>query len=108
MGGTDLLLGIDLGTSGLKAVLFDLQGNIAGRGYAANRYVSAGRGAAEQDPDGWWQGCCQAVRDALEQQGIAPSRIAAIGVCGFHHCPVFLSESGAPVRPTIVTHDERL
>lgn len=104
----NFLLGIDLGTSGLKAVLFDLKGNIVGRGYSANRYISIERGAAEQDPESWWQGCCKAIRDALKQRRIAPSKIAAIGVCGFHHCPVFLSKSGTPVRPTIVTHDKRL
>lgn len=34
--------------------------------------------------------------------------IAGIGVCGFHHCPVFLDAEGKPVRPTVVTHDSRL
>jgi xylulokinase len=34
--------------------------------------------------------------------------VLAVGVCGFHHCPVFLDAAGTPVRPTIVTHDNRL
>jgi xylulokinase len=34
--------------------------------------------------------------------------VAAVGVCGFHHCPVFLDADGTPVRPAIVTHDSRL
>jgi len=42
-----LLLGIDLGTSGLKAVVFDLDGNPLGKGLTANEYVTGPAGWAE-------------------------------------------------------------
>ena len=45
---------------------------------------------------------------ALARAGVRASSVAAVGVCGFHHCPVFLDAGGSPVRPTIVTHDDRL
>jgi xylulokinase len=45
---------------------------------------------------------------ALAQADVRPADVAAMGVCGFHHCPVFLDAEGIPVRPTIVTHDDRL
>jgi xylulokinase len=45
---------------------------------------------------------------ALAQADVRADRLAAVGVCGFHHCPVFLDSEGIPVRPTVVTHDERL
>jgi xylulokinase len=45
---------------------------------------------------------------ALAQAGVRASSVVAVGVCGFHHCPVFLDAEGSPVRPTIVTHDDRL
>jgi xylulokinase len=45
---------------------------------------------------------------ALAQADIKASSVVAVGVCGFHHCPVFLDAEGIPVRPTIVTHDDRL
>lgn len=102
------LLGIDLGTSSLKAAVCDLNGNILGLGRVANRYLPGPPGWAEQDPSLWWLACCQAVRAALSQAGCASSDVVAVGVCGFHHCPVFLDAGGAPVRPTIVTHDIRL
>jgi xylulokinase len=102
------LLGIDLGTTGLKAVVFDVNGRPLGRGFAANEYVPGPPGWAEQDPRTWWNGCCKAVEAALAASKLNSSDIAGIGICGFHHCPVFLNDRGEPARPTIVTHDSRL
>ena len=102
------LLGIDLGTSGLKAAIFDLDGRLLGLGRSTNPYLDRPTGWAEQDPATWWTGCGQAVQFALAQAGGTAAEVAAVGVCGFHHCPVFLDASGQPVRPTIVTHDRRL
>jgi xylulokinase len=102
------LLGIDLGTSGLKAVVFDPQGRQLGKGYVANRYLSGSGTSAEQDPETWWRGCCQAVKTALKGTNTSADQVAGIAVCGFHHCPVFLDEEGKPARASIVTHDSRL
>lgn len=102
------LLGIDLGTSGLKAAVFGLDGKLLGMGRAANEYVAGPEGWAEQDPRTWWMGCCGAIERALHVARIDAAAVAAIGVCGFHHCPVFLDAGGEPTRPTIVTHDRRL
>jgi xylulokinase len=102
------LLGIDLGTTGLKAVVFDLSGRPLGRGFAVNQYLPGMPGWAEQDPRAWWQGCCQAVQEMLGAFGVDPADIAGVGVCGFHHCPVFLNAKGEPTRPSLVTHDSRL
>jgi xylulokinase len=104
----EYLLGIDLGTSGLKAVVFDLEGREHGRGYVPARYLEADGGAAQQEAESWWTGCCRAIRSAVAQAGISPDRVRGIGVCGFHHCPVFVDEKTRPVRPVIVTHDRRL
>ena len=102
------LLGIDLGTSGLKAAVFGLDGTLLGLGRAANEYLPAPEGWAEQDPRKWWAGCCEAIRQALASAHVDAAGVAAIGVCGFHHCPVFLDAKGEPSRSTIVTHDRRL
>jgi xylulokinase len=45
---------------------------------------------------------------ALAQAKVTAGSVGGVGVCGFHHCPVFLDDQGSPVRPTIVTHDGRL
>lgn len=102
------LLGIDLGTTGLKAAIFQPDGQLMGLGYSSNSYIKGPADQAEQDPRTWWTGCCEAIQKALSLSGIAPQEIAGISLCGFHHCPVFLDESGEPTRPTIVTHDRRL
>jgi xylulokinase len=102
------LLGIDLGTSGLKAAVFDLDGSLLGQGRALNQYVTGPTGWAEQDPRSWWAACGKAVQMALARSSVRAADVAAVGVCGFHHCPVFLDADGDPVRPTIVTHDSRL
>jgi sugar (pentulose or hexulose) kinase len=102
------LLGIDIGTTGLKASVFGFRGSLTGRGYAANQYLSGPAGCAEQDPKTWWVGACQAIQTALNDSGVGSGRIVAIGVCGFHHCPVFLDSQGEPSRRCIVTHDVRL
>jgi xylulokinase len=102
------LLGIDLGTTGLKAAIFDLDGSLLGKGIASNHYLSGPPGWAEQDPQMWWKGCCDSIQAALVESRVKPADIAGVGVCGFHHCPVFLNAGGEPARPTIVTHDSRL
>ncbi|MCX6376845.1 MAG: FGGY family carbohydrate kinase [Armatimonadetes bacterium] len=102
------LLGIDLGTTGLKAAVFDEEGRQLARASAANQYLDSGSGSAEQDPEAWWDGCGRVVREVLGAASIRKGQIDGIGVCGFHHCPVFLGGNGRPVRPSIVTHDQRL
>ena len=102
------LMGIDLGTTGLKAVLFDLGGKPLGRGSAKNKYLAGPPGWAEQAPEMWWQGCCEAIQVALAESRVNAADIAGVGICGFHHCPVFLNAAGEPTRPAIVTHDSRL
>lgn len=102
------LLGIDLGTTGLKASLFNVDGALLGKGYAPNSYLPGHQGWAEQDPRAWWTGCCDAIHAALAESRISSEDIAGISVCGFHHCPVFLDQDAEPARPTIITHDNRL
>jgi xylulokinase len=106
--GMKYLVGIDLGTTGLKASLFNAEGVLLGKGYSPNSYLPGPQGWAEQDPRMWWTGCCHAIHTALAESQVAAEDIAGISVCGFHHCPVFLDGDGEPTRPTIVTHDSRL
>ncbi len=102
------LLGIDLGTTGLKASLFNIDGKLLGKGYAQNSYLPGPQGWVEQDPRAWWTGCRKAIQAALAESQISSKHIIGIGLCGFHHCPVFLDQHGEPTRPTIITHDSRL
>ena len=62
---TDLLLGIDIGTTGCKAVFYDIDGNVAAKGYRDYEILSVHDGWAEMDPNVWWDAVCVSTRDAL-------------------------------------------
>jgi len=61
-----LLLGIDIGTTGTKAVIFDASGNIMGMGQSEYEVSIPNHGHAEQNPEDWWKAVCKATRVALK------------------------------------------
>lgn len=74
----DLILAVDLGTSGPKAVITTLRGRVLAQAAAPTRLLLLPHGGAEQDPDDWWQAIVAAVRAVLAAEAIAPERIAAV------------------------------
>lgn len=101
------LLGIDLGTSALKAAVLDGDGRMlasAGREYAID---SPQPGWAEQNPDVWYAAACAAVRSVMAEAGIDAADVLAIGLAGQMHSLVCLDEGGAAVRPAILWADQR-
>jgi len=102
------LLGIDLGTSGLKVALFDEFGRLLGQVYRESEYLDLPPGCREQTAEAWWQSLCSALADLSVETGASFQTVAGIGICGFHHCPVLLQRDGKSSRPVILLHDERL
>lgn len=101
-----LLLGIDIGTSSAKAVLFNADTGqlvaVAGREYPIHTPTPD---AAEQDPDDWWQAVIEVVQRVTT---LADRRdIAAIGFSGQMHGVVLLDTAGAPLHPAIIWADQR-
>ena len=74
------LLGIDLGTSSVKVVVFAVEGGIKGIGLAEYPILTPRVGCAEQDPEQWWRATVDAVRQALGNAG--HSEILGIGFSG--------------------------
>jgi xylulokinase len=101
------LLGIDLGTSGVRACLAGPDGNILGLGREEYPVSTPRPGWAEQDPETWWSAACRAIRHALHVGGVPPGEVAAVGLSGQMHGLVLLERSGAPVRPAIIWLDAR-
>ncbi len=99
------LLGIDVGTGSVKALVVDERGHTLGQGsseYSQSRLLA---GWAEQDPEQWWQATLLAVRQAIASAG--GTRIDAIGLSGQMHGTVLLDGTGVPVRPAIIWADTR-
>jgi len=102
-----VLVGIDLGTSSLKTILIEPDGRMlacVAREYAVD---TPRPGWAEQGPETWYQAAVETVHQALELSGIAPERVAGIGLSGQMHGTVCLDASGRSVRPAIIWADQR-
>jgi xylulokinase len=100
------VLGIDLGTSQVKALVMTPDGEIRGRGRAGYPVVSPGEGLAETDPAEWWRATVAAVREALADAS-ADVEVAAVGVDGQMHGVALAGDDGNAVRPAILWLDRR-
>ncbi|MFL5669528.1 MAG: FGGY family carbohydrate kinase, partial [Chloroflexota bacterium] len=99
------VLGLDLGTTEVKAGLVTLDGRLLAltrSGYGLD--VSGGHGWAEQDPGAWWSAVISAVR-ALRSDDIA--EVVAIGVDGHGPTLVAVDARGEATRPAITFLDTR-
>jgi xylulokinase len=104
--GGDLVLGVDLGTTGAKALLVDVAtGRPAGRGYRAYPSTTSAEGAHEQAPEDWWSATAGAVRDAVGAS--AGRRVRAVGLSGHMHAVVLVDEADRWVRPAMTWADRR-
>lgn len=101
-----LLLGLDIGTSSTKAVLFDAESArsaaVAGREYPLHTPVPE---AAEQNPNDWWQAVIAVTQQVTAQAGRRD--IAAISFSGQMHGTVLLDAGRQPLGPAIIWADQR-
>jgi len=102
-----MYLGLDLGTSGLRAVLMAANGAVcavAERGYdVAHPHA----GWSEQDPANWLQACAATVADLRAEAGGSWAALKGIGLSGQMHGAVLLDAGGAVLRPCILWNDTR-
>ena len=101
------LLGIDLGTTGLKVSLFAEDGSLTGSQAFEYPLLTPQAGYVEQDPEVWWQGfmgAIQRLRTALPEPFDC---IVGIGLCGQMHTQVYLDENERILRPAITWMDQR-
>jgi sugar (pentulose or hexulose) kinase len=100
---TDLVLGLDVGTTAVKAAVFDADGTEVATGRAPTPWRTVPTGA-EIDADELLAAAVAAAREAV---AAAAGRIVAIGVASVAETGVLLDKDGRPVVPGIAWHDER-
>jgi len=101
------VIGVDGGTGGMRAGVFDLQGTPVA--FASTEYETRfpQPSWAEQGPEDWWQALGAAVRAAMAEAGVDGSAISAISVDTTCCSVVALDENGAPLRPALIWMDMR-
>jgi len=102
------MMGIDVGTTGTRAVVVRPDGHVVGAATGDHQPMKMLKpGWAEQDPSDWWEATIKAVRAALEAAGLAGSDIAAVGLSGQMHGVVLLDKTHAVLRPSLIWCDQR-
>ncbi|WP_417600160.1 xylulokinase [Pararhodobacter oceanensis] len=100
-------LGLDLGTSGVKALLIDDRQKAIAEGHAALTVDRPQPMWSEQDPQSWITACELAVEQVRAQAPAAFAALRGIGVSGQMHGATLLDENDAPLRPAILWNDGR-
>lgn len=101
------LIGIDIGTSGTKTVLFDTEGSVVASKTVEYPLYQPQNGWAEQMPKDWWDATVEGVQSVLTQSGIDATAVKGIGLSGQMHGLVMLDEANAVLRPSIIWCDQR-
>lgn len=101
------LIGVDLGTSGTKTVLFDQAGTVISSATAEYPLYQPENGWAEQAPEDWWDAAVTTIGSVVRESGIDAKEIAGVGLSGQMHGLVMLDEAGAVLRKAILWCDGR-
>ena len=103
----DTYLGIDLGTSGVKALLVDTTQRVIGSHTAPLAIARPRTGWSEQAPEDWWRATETALAALASAHPVEMGQVAGIGLSGQQHGAVLLDASGSVLRPAILWNDVR-
>ena len=103
----EYLLGIDVGTSALKAAVFDRNGALVDSASSAYPTYYPAPGFAEQEPDDWWAACRSALHEIFSRGKVLPEQIAAVGTDGQGWANVLLNREGKVLSRTPIWLDTR-
>jgi xylulokinase len=103
-----MLLGIDVGTGGTRAVLIESSGKVLGSFASEHAPVRSEHiGWAEQDPEDWWRAAREAIAGAMAATELTGAEIEAVGLTGQMHGCVMLDANGNVLRPALIWCDQR-
>jgi len=103
----DYILGIDVGTTGTKALLIDPTGAVVASATEEYPLHTPRPGWAEQDPQDWWRGTVAAIRRVISASGARPEEIRGLGLSGQQHGSVFLDKDHNVLREALLWCDQR-
>ncbi len=101
------VIGIDIGTSGTKTVLFDEEGKVIASATVEYPMYQPKNGYAEQEPEDWYNAAVSTIKTVLENSGVVNTDIVGIGLSGQMHGLVMLDEKGDVIRRSIIWCDQR-
>ncbi|HEX6925220.1 MAG TPA: xylulokinase [Longimicrobiaceae bacterium] len=101
------LLGLDVSTTGSKALLIDEEGRVVQSATNSHPLYTPRPAWSEQDPVDWWTASTASIRAVLEAAGVQPADVVGIGLTGQMHGLVLLDQAGEVLRPAILWNDQR-
>lgn len=101
------LIGVDVGTQSVRSCLFALDGTVVASASRPLATTFPRPAWAEQDPEEWWRGALETLREILQVSRANPSEIAALSYDCTACTVVALAEDGRPLRPALLWMDER-
>ena len=102
-----LFLGIDVSTTGSKALLVNAEGTVVASASSEHSISTPRLLWSEQNPLEWWQAATQSIRQALAEAGATGADVSAVGLTGQMHGLVVLDKDGNVLRPAILWNDQR-
>jgi xylulokinase len=101
------VIGLDIGTTGVKSILLNEEGALAAEATAGYPIHSPQTNWFEQNPEDWWVATQASIRQILSRTGLRRTEIAGIGLSGQYHGLVLLDGAGRVLRPCILWNDQR-
>lgn len=103
----EYLLAHDLGTTGNKSTLFDIDGKMIATAYSPYTTTHSMPGRAEQNPQDWWRAVCVCTRELLGRSSDIAERIVGVSSSGMMNGCVLIDDNGEAVRPAMIHADIR-
>lgn len=103
----ELLLGIDIGTSGCKIALFSRDGSVVCSNTEEYPVYYPAPGFVEQDPNEWWEAICRGSKKLITQNNVSPVDIAGVGVDGQSWAAIAVDENGDVLTRNPIWMDTR-
>jgi gluconokinase len=103
----EVVIGLDIGTTSVKACVFDLHGKLIAEAERMNTFNYPQQGWVEQDPIEIEQSAVQAIKEAIHKSGIEKNDLISIGFSAAMHSLICVDETGSPISPALIWADGR-